>query len=81
MADSDAIKLRIPRQDLEGFPLFNLTVEDTKSWISNLPLSHPAEVAQKLHRAYGDLNRVDMAPDLRFEIIEMLRPTLSMCLS
>ncbi len=81
MADSDAITLRIPRQDLEGFPLFNLTEGDASSWASNLPLAHPTEVAQKLHRAFSDLNRVDMAPDLRFDIVEALRPTLSMTLS
>lgn len=81
MAESDAIKLRIPRQDLDGFPLFNLTATDASRWARSLPLGHSAEVAQKLHRAFGDLNRVDMAPDLRFDIIEALRPTLSMALS
>ncbi|MFT5481972.1 MAG: hypothetical protein ACI9GW_000619 [Halieaceae bacterium] len=81
MSDGDAIKLRIPRQDLDGFPLFKLTPKDAQTWVGTLPLSHPSEVAQKLHRAFGDLNRVDMAPDLRFEIMEALRPTLSMCLA
>ncbi len=81
MSKNEPIKLRIPRQDLPEFALFGLTAAQATSWAESLPMANPAQVAQQLRGAINDLNRVDMKPDLRFEILEALRPVLHTALS
>ncbi len=81
MSNNEPIKLRIPRQDLAEFSLFGLTPEQASAWADGLPMANSAQVAQQLRGAIGDLNRVDIGPDLRFQILEALRPTLHMALS
>ena len=63
------------------FSAFSLTAEHAGHWVSELPMGNSAEVAQQLRVALDDFNRVDMAPDLRFQIIEALRPTIHIALS
>jgi len=81
MSNNEPIKLRIPRQDLAEFTLFGLTAEQASTWADGLPMANSAQVAQQLRGAISDLNRVDLAPDLRYQILEALRPTLHMALS
>ena len=81
MSTNEPIKLRIPRQDLSEFVLFGLTGEQARNWAEGLPMANTAQVAQQLRSAISDLNRVDMGPDVRFEILEALRPTLHTALS
>jgi hypothetical protein len=81
MSKNEPIKLRIPRQDLSEFVLFGLTAAQATSWAESLPMANPAQVAQQLRSAINDLNRVDMKPDVRFEILEALRPVLNSALS
>lgn len=81
MSSNEPIKLRIPHQDLVEFPAFSLTAEHANRWASELPMANSDEVAQQLRIALSDLNRVDIAPDLRFQIMEALRPTVHMAMS
>ncbi len=81
MSKNEPIKLRIPRQDLSEFAPFGLTVDQARNWAEGLPMANTAQVAQQLRGALSDLNRVDMAPNIRFEVLEALRPTLHTALS
>ncbi len=81
MSNNEPIKLRIPRQDLSEFVLFGLTGAQAGSWAEGLPMANTAQVAQQLRSAISDLNRVEMKPHVRFEILEALRPTLLTSLS
>jgi hypothetical protein len=81
MSNNEPIKLRIPRQDLSEFVLFGLTGDQARNWAEGLPMANTAQTAQQLRSALSDLNRVDMAPDVRFEILEALRTTLHTALS
>jgi hypothetical protein len=81
MSNNEPIKLRIPRQDLAEFTLFGLTAEQASAWADDLPMANSAQVAQQLRLAISDLNRVDLPPDLRFQILEALRPTLHIALT
>ena len=60
----------IPRQDLVEFTLFGLTAEQAGAWADGLPMANSAQVAQELRGAISDLNRFDLSPDLRFQILE-----------
>jgi hypothetical protein len=81
MSNNEPIKLRIPRQDLTEFVLFGLTGDQARNWAEGLPMANSAQVAQQLRSAISDLNRVDMNPDVRFEVLEALRPTLHTALT
>lgn len=78
---STPIKLRIPEQDLEQFSLFDLTAEAADTWAQNLPVTNTKAVVQQLRQALEDLNRVQISPDVRFGIMEVLRPSLHISLT
>lgn len=74
--NNEPIKLRIPRQDLTEFTLFGLTAEQAKRWADNLPRSNAGQLAQQLRGAISDLNRLDLEPGQRFDIMEAMRGSL-----
>lgn len=76
MSSDTPIKLRIPRQDLEVFDYFPLSPETAQNWVQALPIASSRQVAQELQAVISQLNRVEMAPELRFDIMETLRPGL-----
>lgn len=81
MSDQTPIKLRIPRQDLAECTIFRANVEGARAWAKNLPIANTKLVVQNLRNAIGELNRVEIAPDVRFNIMEELRPGLHVALS
>jgi hypothetical protein len=81
MNDHTPLKLRIPRQDLAECTIFHATADDALAWAQNLPIANTRLVVQNLRAALAELNRVDMAPDVRFNILEALRPSLHVALS
>ncbi len=76
MTDKAPVKLRIPRQDLDKHSLFPLTQEGVQSWTSALPVTNTREVAQQLRVAISELNRVHLAAEQRYAIVEALLPNL-----
>jgi hypothetical protein len=81
MTKSTPIKLRIPEQDLQEFSLFQLSVDAAQIWAQNLPVTNAKVVVQQFRQAISELNRVVISPDLRFNIMEVLRPNLQIALS
>ncbi len=81
MSDPTPIKFRIPRQNLAAPTVFRATAEDAANWAQNLPIANTKLAVQKLRSAIDELNHVDMAPDVRFDIMEALRPSLRVALS
>jgi len=81
MSDTTPIKLRVPRQDLAEFSLFPLSPEGAQQWTQSLPVANTRMVVAQLREAVRDLNRVEMAVDLRLEIMELLSPSLQVALT
>ncbi|MEH6568062.1 MAG: hypothetical protein V7709_03235 [Halioglobus sp.] len=81
MTKNSTIKLRIPNQDLALFSEFELNAEAAAVWVQNLPAINTKKVVQQLRQAINDLNRVAMSPNVRFGIMEVLRPTLQASLA
>ena len=81
MDDSTTIKLKIPRQDLTGLPLFQPNLEAARSWTQDLPVANPNSKVQLLGQALNDLNRTKLSPEVRYSILELLRPHLDVALS
>jgi hypothetical protein len=76
MSSDTPVKLRIPRQDLEDFNLFPLSAEGAHNWALSLPVTRSSEVAQQLGTALAKLNRLELSPELRYNILEELRRPL-----
>jgi len=77
MTDKAPVKLRIPRQDLDTHSLFSLTLEGVQSWTNALPVTNTRDVAQKLRVAIEELNRVSLPAHQRYDILEVMRPNLT----
>ncbi|TXS93883.1 GTPase [Parahaliea maris] len=80
MSESTPIKLRIPRQDLEQFRTFALNADAAREWAKALPASDLRGTVGQLREAARDLNRVEMPPVQRHEILEALSPSLNSAL-
>ena len=81
MSRDTPIKLRIPRQDLQEFDLFPLSVEGAQDWARGLPVTKANQVSQQLHTVLSQLNHIELAPELRFGMLEALRPSLMVATS
>jgi cyclic-di-GMP-binding protein len=77
MTDKTPVKLRIPRQDLDAHSLFSLSLEGAQSWTNALPVTNTREVAQKLRQAIEELNRVTLPAHQRYDLLEVMRPNLT----
>lgn len=65
--------LRLPQQDLDRCSLFDCNAEAVESWAQELPLGSPLRAGSNLRNAISELNRVALAPQERFELLEVLR--------
>jgi cyclic-di-GMP-binding protein len=81
MSRNMPIKLIIPRQDLQDFDFFELSADAARLWAQNLPAASTHTVAQQLREVTTQLNRLELAPELRYEIIEALRSNLLVALA
>jgi hypothetical protein len=81
MSSHSPIKLRIPNQDLAECSFFRANIEAAQAWALSLPVANTKAVVQALRRAISELNRVVISPDVRFDIMEVLRPSLNVAMA
>jgi len=81
MEDHTPIKLKIPRQDFTGLPLFQPNAEAATRWVVSLPVTNTNSLSQLLDQALSDLNRTMLSPEVRYAIMEILRPNLEVVLT
>lgn len=81
MEGNTKITLRIPNQDLEDFSLFALDRDSADQWAQALPVTNTDAVVDLIKRALAELNRVSIPPEVRFEILETLVPSLDVAVS
>ena len=81
MSRNTLVKLRIPKQDREDFGYFALNVTAANDWAQHLPVANTRAVGKQLHEVLHQLNRIELAPEVRFSILEALRPNALVALS
>lgn len=81
MVSNTPIKLSIPDQDLQRFTLFQLDADAAHNWAQGLPVTNTRTVVHQLREAMSDLNRVQLAPEVRYDVMEALRPNLEVALT
>lgn len=81
MDSTTAVNLSIPRQNLHKFGLFELDAQAAETWAKELPVTNTRSVVQQLRHALSDLNHVKLPAQLRYDIMEALRPKLDVALA
>lgn len=81
MEDQTTIKLKIPHQDLTTGSLFQPNTHAARSWVESLPVTDTNSTVQMLDQALNDLNRIKTSPEVRYDIMEILRPNLEVALT
>lgn len=81
MEANSKITLRIPPQDVTEFTLFPLNAHAAQGWAQSLPVTNTESVVKLIDQALKDLSRVKMAPEVRFNVLEALLPSLEVALT
>lgn len=76
MEDHSTIKLKLPRQDFSGEPLFEPTTEAATEWVHSLPVTNTNALVALLGQALGDLNEMKLSPEVRYNTMEILLPNI-----
>lgn len=76
MSKAPPIQFDIPDQDLSGLSFCDNDVEAVEQWIKTLPMANLGSVSRSLYQALGEINRVKISPQDRFEILEAIRGTV-----
>lgn len=69
-------KFHVPPQDLAAPTLFAADPESVSMWLAALPKSNLGQTARAVYQAVHDLNRVALAPTLRAQLLEIIRPAI-----
>jgi hypothetical protein len=69
-------KLQLPKQDLAAPTLFGADPESMTMWLAGLPKSNLGQTARAVYQAINELNRVPLAPALRAQLLEIIRPAI-----
>lgn len=64
-------------QDLKSLSFCKPTVKDFTSWVKSLPKANFGELSRLLYQAYAELNRLIAPLELRFQLLEVMRPEVS----
>jgi hypothetical protein len=69
-------KLHLPQQDLAAPTQFGADAESMTMWLAGLPKSNLGQTARAVYQAINELNRVALAPTLRAQLLEIIRPAI-----
>ncbi len=73
MLKQDAIRLRVPHQDLDRGRFFASDDASAAEWVGALPLANIGSTTRQLYQALTELNRVRLLPARRMALLELLR--------
>jgi hypothetical protein len=67
------LKLSVPRQDSAASARMETRPAHVKKWLTRLPVLNVVECMQTLHTTLADLNRCQLKPQARMELLELYR--------
>lgn len=70
------LAISIPEKKVSAW-IAETTVPGTSSWLSRLPIADSLESARDLYQALYTLNRIELAPKTRMELMELYRTPVS----
>lgn len=75
-AQAEAMRLKIPAQDLEMLSFAVAQPKRIKEWVDALPQMNIGECAKRLYAAVQEVNRLQIDSDARFQMLEFMRPSI-----
>ena len=73
---SQRIRLKLPEQDLRTLTLGSDRPAKLRNWVEQLPMMNMGETSRQLYQYIQELNRLEVAPRTRFELLEVIRPVV-----
>lgn len=65
--------LRVPEQKTASLSFCDTTPKAFRGWVNQLPMANIGEVSRQLYHAIIELNHLFIAPQQRFQLLEMIR--------
>ncbi|MBV1882018.1 MAG: hypothetical protein KUG82_10310 [Pseudomonadales bacterium] len=75
-SSADRLQLKIPQQDLRKLSFCGHTRKKIEQWVEGLPKVNVGETARQLYAAIQELNRLQIDPLNRYQLLEALRPSI-----
>jgi cyclic-di-GMP-binding protein len=70
------LNLSIPDQTLISLSFADHTPAAIKAWVKDLPMANVGELSRQLYQAIIEVNKLALAPMVRTQILELLRPPI-----
>lgn len=68
--------LRVPDQKTASLSFCDTSPKAFKAWVSQLPMANIGEASRQLYHAIIELNQLFIPPQQRFQLLEMIRPSI-----
>lgn len=75
-SSADTLRPRLPSQDLDRLTLVTPQPKKLREWVEALPMVNVGETSRQVFLTLQELNRLSLDPAIRFELLEILRPTV-----
>lgn len=73
MSSQEAIRLKIPRPELDQCQYFACEEKAVRDWVEQLPIANLGQTSRLLYLALSEFNKVRVLPVKRMAILEILR--------
>jgi hypothetical protein len=70
------VRLKLPEQDLPHLTLGAAQPKKLEQWVESLPIMNMGETARQLYKFIQELNRLQIDSKLRFQLLEVVRPSI-----
>ncbi|PKM31901.1 MAG: molecular chaperone [Gammaproteobacteria bacterium HGW-Gammaproteobacteria-11] len=71
---ANKLNLRIPQQSLKSLSFADSSEKGISHWLANLPKANIGETARQLYQGLIELNQLEISPEKRLALLELIRP-------
>ncbi len=79
--NNSLITLKLPAPETATLSFCKPTARDMGRWLSGLPKANTGEYSRLLYQALTELNKLNAAPELRLQLLELLRPEVTLIIN
>ena len=73
---TNQFEANLPKPNRTNLTLVRHTSAQMQLWVQQLPISHPLECGKQLYQTLTELTTLDIEASLRFELLEILQPSV-----
>jgi hypothetical protein len=75
-SSADILRQRLPDQELQRLSLVTPQPRKLREWVAALPMINVGETSRQVFQTLQEINRLSIDEATRFELLEVLRPTV-----